>query len=92
MEGELGEDAADRFDIDAPLLALVSPTAEDEGMAAEDSPEKPETLTESMNWSKDRAFDKSVKSFGTFYLNIWASDAVYEIVCTNVSKAKASWV
>jgi hypothetical protein len=55
------------FDVDQPRMSLVTPDIEDFEALGDDVPEKPESLQDLLLWEVDRAYDKNVSMFPTWY-------------------------
>ena len=89
-ESERSEDwlpSPDTFDLDAPVMWKVCPTIADCEAAEEEPEPRPELPAQIPDWEMNRAYDKSVRSFPSFFCNAWACDALYDMLQNNITKA-----
>ena len=72
------------LDRTAPQLVRYFPTVDEELGLEEDEPEMPSEERACIDWRKDRRFDEEVKSFGDNYFKGFASDALFDLVQSNM--------
>ena len=95
VPGESRPEDQSEFDTSCPRMWQVAPTLSDEQALDEEVDAKPENAAEVREWEMGRAFDKSVRGFGTFYMNAWACDSLYQLLRTDLTKVEtimSKWI
>ncbi len=90
LGGDVRSEETSDFDVEAPQLWQVSPLRGDEEMLEETPQQKPTLPAAVQEWEANRAFDKSVASFPTLFLNAFGTDALYQLLKTDISKSKVA--